>query len=103
MAGKINKRGTPSQPNGRGMSIVPVNGGNTDHSLLPKDGVTESMYSGYEPNLVSANQEIYYLKPIVRARPRCPVCTPLSSCSTNSSQRDCLLGGLNSGRNPHGA
>jgi len=67
------------------MSIVPENHARTDHgSLLPKDGIGESSYSGHEPNLVPLSHEVYYLKPDERTvnerrHPRIP-CRNVKAC-----------------------
>lgn len=64
MSPKINKVGTPSPSSRRGMSIVPESGGDNDCSSLPSmGGVTESLYSGYEPNLLPMSHEVYSLIP----------------------------------------
>jgi len=84
MSGKITKPGIASQSNRRGMSIVSENHGRTDHSSSPKEAITESLYSGHEPNLVPICHEVYYLKPTGRTvnerrHPRIP-CRNVKAC-----------------------
>jgi hypothetical protein len=107
------KRETPSTPNRIGLSIVPENGVRADRrgtsqkvvqcaacaqptDFTDGDGhcsmcgaglnseISESHYSGYEPNLVSNCHEIYHLKPTVRTvnerrHPRIP-CRSVKAC-----------------------
>jgi hypothetical protein len=85
MSGKITKSEIAPQTNRRGLSIVPENAGRTGQSSSPpKDGVSESLYSNHEPNLVPTSHEVYYLKPEGRTvnerrYPRIP-CRNVKAC-----------------------
>lgn len=103
MSGKITKLGIASQTNRRGISIVPENHARTDHSSAsPKDGGTESSYSGHEPNLVPVCHELYYLKPDQRTvnqrrHPRIP-CRNVKACIKTEPGATVIVNLLNMSR-----